>query len=86
MNSLALAPGIVFNCFKFIFISFKLKIFYNLKHRYSVSNMGLVGHNKRFFDLTVGAPPRKILKNLGLLKQILQGQGLPRSWFSRVYI
>ena len=37
-------------------ISSKMKIFYNFKHRNSVSNMGLVGYNKRFSDLAVGAP------------------------------
>ena len=39
-----------------VYISSKMKIFYNFKHRNAVSNMGLVGYNKRFLDLAVGAP------------------------------
>ena len=39
-----------------VYISSKLKNFYNFKHRYSISNMALVGYNKRILDLTVGAP------------------------------
>ena len=34
----------------------KLKNHYSFNHRYSISNMGLVGYNKRFLILTVGAP------------------------------
>ena len=37
-------------------MSSKLKHFYNFKHRYSVSNMVLVGYNKRLLDLAIGAP------------------------------
>ena len=43
--------------------------------------MGLVGYNKRFLNLTVGAPrstpDARFLRNTGLFKQILNGQGLP---------
>ena len=43
--------------------------------------MVLVGYNKHFLNLTVGAPGRthdaRFLHNTGLFKQILNGQGLP---------
>ena len=43
--------------------------------------MGLVGYNKRFLDLTVGAPgithDARFLRNTGWFKQILNGLGLP---------
>ena len=50
MNSLGVWDGFL------VYIGSKLKNFYNFKHRHSVSNMGLVGYNKRFLDLTVGVP------------------------------
>ena len=54
---------------------------YNFKPRYSISNMGLFGYNKRFLNLTFGAlgstQDAKFLRNTGLFKQILNGQGLP---------
>ena len=64
-----------------VYVCSKLKNHYNFKHRYSVSNMRLVGYNKRFLNLTVGAPGRthdaRFLRNTRLFKQILNGQGLP---------
>ena len=43
--------------------------------------MRLVGYNKRFLNLTVGAPgsthDARFLRNTGLFKQILNAQGLP---------
>ena len=43
--------------------------------------MGLVGYNKCFLNLTIGAPgstrDTRFLRNTGLFKQILNGQGLP---------
>ena len=43
--------------------------------------MGLVGYNKHFLNLTVGAPgsthDARFLRSTGLFKQILNGQGLP---------
>ena len=59
----------------------KLKNHCNFKHKYSVSNMGLVGYNRRFLDLTVGPPgsthDARFLRNTGWFKQILNGLGLP---------
>ena len=43
--------------------------------------MGLVGYNKRCLNLTVRAPgsthDARFLRNTGLFKQILNGQGFP---------
>ena len=43
--------------------------------------MGLVWYNKRFLNLTAGAPgstqDARFLRNTGLFKQILNGQALP---------
>ena len=64
-----------------VYVCSKLKNQYYFKHRYSISNMGLVGYNKRFLNLTVGAPgsthDTSFLHNTGLFKQILNGQILP---------
>ena len=55
-----------------VYISSKLKNFYNFQHRYSISNMALVGYYKRIFDLTVGAPDSthdaRFLRNNGLYR------------------
>ena len=59
----------------------KLKNHYKFKHRYSITNIWLVGYNKRFLNLTAGAPRSthgaRFLRNTGFFKQILNGQGLP---------
>jgi hypothetical protein len=39
-----------------IYINTKLKNFYSFKKRYSVTNMGFIGQNKRFMWAAVGAP------------------------------
>ena len=39
-----------------VYVSTHLKNYFSFKKRYSVSNMGLVSYNKRFLDVTVGAP------------------------------
>ena len=64
-----------------VYVCSKLKNHYNFKQRFSISNMKLVGYNKCFLNLSVRAPgsthDAKFLRNTGLLKQILNGQGLP---------
>ena len=59
----------------------KIKKWLQFKHRYSISNMGLIGYNKRFFNLSSGAPGSKydasFLHHTGLFKQALNAQGLP---------
>ena len=63
-----------------VYVCSKLKTQYNFKHRYSISNMVLVGC-KRFLNLTIGAlgstHDARFLRNTSLFKQILNGQGLP---------
>ena len=64
-----------------VYVCSKLRNHFNFKHRYSIPNIGLVEYNKRFLNLTVGAPGRthdaRFLRNTGLFKQNLNGQGLP---------
>ena len=61
-----------------VYVCSKLKNHYNFKHRYSISNQR---YNKRFLNLTVWAPgsahDARFLRNVHILKQILNGQGLP---------
>ena len=38
-----------------VYLQTKLKNHYNFKNRYSITNMGLIGHNKRFLNIAVGA-------------------------------
>ena len=63
------------------YVCSKLKNHCNFKHRYSISNMGLVGYNKFFLHLPVGATgsthDARFLRNTGLFKQILNRQGVP---------
>ena len=60
-----------------VYVYSKLKNNDNFKYRYSISNMGLGGYNKRFLNLTVGPPgsthDARFLNNTGLFKQILNG-------------
>ena len=55
-----------------VYVSSDLKTFCNFKHRYFVSSMDLVGYDKRFLDLTVGAlgstHETRFLGNTGLFK------------------
>ena len=64
-----------------VYISSKLKNFCNFKHRYSISNMALVGYNKRILDLIVGSPgithDARFLRNTGLYRKILKDEGQP---------
>ena len=39
-----------------VYVNTKLKNYFSFKKRYSVSNMGLIGSNKRFMWAAVGAP------------------------------
>ena len=64
-----------------VYVCSKLKNHYSFKHKYPISNMRLVGYNKRFLNLIGGAPgsthEARFLRNTGLFKQILNGQSLP---------
>ena len=57
-----------------VYVSTHLKNYFSFKKRYSVSNMGLVSYNKRFLDVTVGAPgsthDSRFLKYTNVFKKI----------------
>ena len=53
MSSLALERGMASMCMSF---SSKLKSYFSFKKRYGMSNLGLVGYNKRFLYCAFGAP------------------------------
>ena len=59
-----------------VYVCSKLKNHYNFKHRCWISNMGLVGYNKCFLNLTVEAPGNThdtgFLRNTDLFKQIFK--------------
>ena len=53
-----------------VYVCSKLKNHYNFKHRYSISNMGLVGYNKHFLNCwgSWKHTRRQVLRNTGLFK------------------
>ena len=59
----------------------RLKNHYSFKHKYTITNMGFVGHNKRFLDLTCNAPgsthDSRLLKRSRIYRDIQTGQALP---------
>ena len=59
-------------------VSTKLKNFYSFKKRYTISNMGLIGHNKWFLAATVNAPgstqDARLLKSTEVFEGILDGK------------
>lgn len=64
-----------------VYISSKLKNFYSYKKRYSVTNMGFIGHNKRFMWAGVGAPgsthDSRLLRSCNIYSEIEDGSVLP---------
>ena len=64
-----------------VYVSTKLKNFCSFKKRYTISNMGLIGHNKQFLAATVSAPgfthDACLLKSTEVFKGILDGKVLP---------
>ena len=64
-----------------VYKSSKLKSFYSFKKRYSMSNLGLVGYNKRFLYCGVGAPgsthDSRMLRSTSLYEKIISGNILP---------
>ena len=59
----------------------RLKNYYSFKNRYTVTNMGLIGHNKRFLALTTGAPgsthDARLLRYSNVYRDIINGEGIP---------
>ena len=66
-----------------VYVTTKLKNFYSYKKRYSVTNMALIGHNKRFMFAAVGAPgsthDSRLLKSCDIFSEIENGHVLPNS-------
>ena len=66
-----------------VYISSNLKNFYNFKKRYSVTNMGFVGANKRFLWAGVGAPgsvhDSTLLQSSPIFTDIESGRVLPNN-------
>lgn len=64
-----------------VFISTKLKNYFSFKKRYSVSSMGFIASNKRFFWAAVGAPgsthDSRLLRSCTLFDDIQQGHVFP---------
>jgi hypothetical protein len=66
-----------------VYVSTTLKICYSFKKRYSVSNMGFIGYNKRFMYAGVGAPgstrDSRLLQNCDVYSKIEEGNLLPKT-------
>ena len=64
-----------------VYIETKLKSYFSFKKRYTMSNMGLIGYNKRFLDCAVGAPgsthDARMLRKSKIYKDIQAGRVLP---------
>ena len=64
-----------------IYFGIKLKNHFSFKKRYSISNMGLVSHNKRFLAATVNAPgsthDARLLRHTSVFSDIVSGRALP---------
>ena len=64
-----------------VYVSSQLKSYFSFKKRYSISNMGLVTHNKRFLYAAVGAPgsthDARLLRHTSLFKDIVSGDVIP---------
>ena len=69
-----------------IYISSNLKNFYSFKKRYSITNMGLIGANKRFLWAGVGAPgsvhDSTLLQSSPIFTEIESGNVLPNKVLS----
>lgn len=65
-----------------VHVTTNLKNFYSFKNRYTITSMGLVGCNKRFFYLTTGAPgsthDARLLRNSPIFTQICKGEKIPK--------
>ena len=64
-----------------VYVISKLKSFYSFKKRCSMSNLGLVGYNKRFLHWGVGAPGSmhgsRMLRSTSLYEKIISGNIIP---------
>lgn len=64
-----------------VYVSTHIKNYFSFKKRYSVTNMGLIGHNKRFLWAAVGAPgsthDSRLLKSCAIYDKIEEGTVMP---------
>ena len=69
-----------------VHVATRLKNHYSFKHKYTITNMGLVGCNKRFLNLTCNAPgsthDSRLLRRSKVFKDILSGKGLPNAFLN----
>ena len=65
-----------------VYVCSKLKSCFSFKKKYTVSNLALIGYNKRILYAAVGAlgstRDARILKNIQLYQQILEGDAIPK--------
>ena len=58
-----------------------LRYYYSFKNKYTISSMGLIGHNKRFLHLTTGAPgithDARLLRHATLFRHIENDVAIP---------
>ena len=61
--------------------SYSSKNHYSFKHKYTISNMDLVGHSKRFLNVTCSAPGRthdaRLLLLTKVFSEIQSGRAIP---------
>ena len=61
----------------------RLKNHYSFKHKYTITNMGFIGHNKRFLNLTCNAPGSThdawLLRRSKIFHDIQAGNVLPNA-------
>ncbi|XP_028394424.1 protein ALP1-like [Dendronephthya gigantea] len=66
-----------------VYVSTKLKNYFSFKKRYSVSSMGFVAADKRFYWAAVGAPgsthDSRLLRSCTLFHEIQQGHVFPKA-------
>ena len=65
-----------------VYVCSKLKSCFSFEKKYTVSNLALIGYNKRILYAAVGAlgsiRDARILKNTQLYQQILEGDAIPK--------
>ena len=64
-----------------VYINSQLKNHFSFKERYSMTNLGLIGYNKRFLYAAVGAPgsthDARLLKDSSIYSDIINGNVIP---------
>ena len=64
-----------------VHVSTHLKNHFSFKNKYTITSMGLTGHNKRFLHLIIGAPgsihDARLLRHSTLFHEISSGNIIP---------